>query len=90
VVGRVTHADDAPNQTTQHRERDSMSEPFKTATEHITTVADGPDTVNEHLTTGGPGPGGELDTVRERLSGQSVPAEQAPKAAPKKNAKAKG
>lgn len=42
--------------------------------ERITTVEDGPQTVNERLSTGGPGPEGQADTVTERLSGDT-PAE---------------
>jgi hypothetical protein len=43
------------------------------ARERITTEDDGPSTVNERLSTGGPGPEGQLDTVRERLSGSQDP-----------------
>jgi hypothetical protein len=46
---------------------------MNTANERITTVDDGPTTVNERLSTGGPGPEGQADTVTERLSG-SAPA----------------
>jgi hypothetical protein len=44
----------------------------KQANERITTVEDGPGTVNERLTTGGPGPEGQPDTVHEKLSGPGV------------------
>lgn len=46
-----------------------MTEPFDGVTERISTVEDGPDTVNERLTTGGPGPEGQPDTVHEILNG---------------------
>jgi hypothetical protein len=44
--------------------------------ERITTVEDGPTTVNERLSPGGPGPEGQPDTAKERLSGtaESAPA----------------
>lgn len=45
---------------------------MKQANERITTVEDGPETVNERLTNGGPGPEGQPDTVHERLSGDGV------------------
>ena len=60
---------------------------MKEVEERITTVEDGPDTVNERLTTGGPGPEGQLDTVHEKLSGTGPdriaerPADSANKAA---------
>lgn len=47
-----------------------MSEPYDTAQERITTVEDGPDSVNERLSPGGPGPEGQEDTAHEILSGQ--------------------
>lgn len=45
------------------------------AQERITTVDDGPGSVNERLSTGGKGPEGQPDTVTERLSGDQ-PAEE--------------
>lgn len=49
-----------------------MSEPINTVTERITTVDDGPTTVNEHRTDGGPGRHGVRHTAVERLSGSDV------------------
>lgn len=51
---------------------------MRTVTERISTVEDGPNTVNERLSPGGPGPEGQLDTAHEILSG----AEPAPRAEP--------
>lgn len=42
---------------------------MKEVQERISTVEDGPHTVNERLSTGGEGPEGQPDTVTERLSG---------------------
>lgn len=46
-----------------------MNNEFPVVQERITTVDDGPETVNERLTGGGVGPEGQPDTVVERLSG---------------------
>lgn len=54
-----------------------MNNEFPVVQERITTVDDGPETVNERLTSGGVGPEGQPDTVVERLSGaQDEPASE--------------
>lgn len=64
-----------------------------TVNERITTVEDGPGTVNERLTFGGEGPEGQPDTATECLSGTASELadepEEAPDAEPKSARKQK-
>lgn len=46
--------------------------------ERISTVDDGPNTVNERLSPGGPGPEGQRNTACERLSGDTPEAQPEP------------
>jgi hypothetical protein len=65
----------------------------RVANESITTVEDGPETVNERLSPGGPGPEGQPDTAEEHLSGEAVAApvvaEDSEPVAPRKSARKK-